>query len=155
MNRILIIIIAVVSAYLIYGSLSEDEKVDTEAVAKIETQVILKDTPEIDEDLIDPDSGIETLDGVYSAKIITNAAETIQEYTFNSNSTFEVDRRIVVPANDRRSFIAKGTYEIVKNEVILTLNEDRNVKFFPKSKMTVKILKDDNLKYDTLILEKQ
>jgi hypothetical protein len=155
MNRILIIIIAVVSAYLIYGSFSEDEKLDTEAVAKIETKVTLKDTPEIDEDLADPNSGMKTLDGVYSAKMITNAAETVQEYSFDSDGTFEVDRRIVVPANDRRSFIAKGTYEIVKNEVILTLNEDRNVKFFPKSVMTLKLLKDDNLKYDTLILEKQ
>lgn len=157
MNKALIVIIVVISAYLIYGSFSNDEKVDLGAVAKVETKSRLKDKPVevIEDELTNTDDTIKHLDGIYSLYFVTDIAETEQEFIFYPDNTFKLTRRIVVPADDHRDFMTKGSYAIIKNEVVMALEESRNTKFFPKSEMRLKMLKDGNLKFDTLIVERQ
>jgi len=157
MKKVLIIIIVVISAYLAYGSFSNDENVDLGATAKIVTKTILKDDPIDDklEALVDPETQIEFLDGIYSLYYVTDIAETKQEFTLYPDNTFILTRKIVVPKNDNRDFASSGSYVINKNEVVLTFIEDRKRNFFPENVIRLKMLKDGNLKYDTEILERQ
>lgn len=159
MNKVIIAIGVILSAYLIYTSVSNDDQneVDLEAVAKIETVTTTKSkaNQETLEEYADEDNGTEYLEGKYSLYYVTDIAETNQVYTFTEDNTFELTRKIVVPANDKRAEISKGTYEIVKNEVLLTFEDERNKKFFPENRITLKMLKDGNLEYDTLIVKKE
>ena len=157
MNKILIAIGVILSAYLIYTSVSKDDEVDLEAVAKIETVSTTKDNSDIQEldELADPDQKTDFLDGSYSLYIATDIAETEQVFSFAENNTFELSRKIVVPTNDKRAEVSKGTYEVIKNEVVLKFEEERDLKVFPENMITLKMLKDGNLKYNTLVVKKQ
>lgn len=156
-RNILIVVVCLLSAYLIYGSFSDEEEVDLKTVVKIETVSKLKDQPvEVtDPDLMDTDEKIASLNGIYSLYLVSNVAETKQEYVMHPDNTFEISREIVVPTNDGRKFFASGTYSIIKNEVALTLDQERNRNFFPDNVIRLKMLKNGNLKYDTEILERQ
>jgi hypothetical protein len=156
MNKVLIAIGVILSAYLIYTSVSSDDKneVDLEAVAKVET-VVTKSNDEIVDNYADSDNDTEYLDGKYSLYYVTEMAETDQVYTFSEDKTFELTREIVVPASHNNEQVSKGTYEIVKNEVVLKFEKERNRKYFPEDVIELKMLKDGNLEYDTLIVKKE
>lgn len=156
MNKVIIAIGVVLSAYLIYTAVSNDDQneVDLEAVAKIET-IVTKPNEEIVDEYADSDNDTEYLDGKYSLYYVTDVAETEQVYTFSKDKTFELSREIVVPASHKNEQVSKGTYEIIKNEVVLKFEEERNKKVFPENVITLKMLKDGNLKYNTLVVEKQ
>ena len=148
--------ILLLAGYLAYDTYSESNEVDLDAIATIDHVVIDPNEPDkADEELEDYDDNTDVLNGVYLVNVVSTIAETSQEYTFERNFNVKVVRSIVVPASDGRSFTASGTYELNKSNVVLTLDKDRNTKFFPSDTMRFKMLKDGNLKYDKLIIEKQ
>ena len=152
MNRILIIIIAVISAYLIYGSFSEDEKVDLEQV------VVVKETNlPITTELDDPsfENSEENLNESYTLSIKSDLGETNQELDLNSDNTFQFRRYVILPKSDKRDTTATGTYSIVKNDITLNFDSNRDVDVFPENVITLKMKKNGNLKYGIFILEKQ
>jgi hypothetical protein len=150
MNKILIGIGVILSAYLIYTAVSNDE--DTSPVLSEKT----KETRDIVEEpeiaaYVNTDK---YLDDSYSLVLETKLATTNQTYTFNRDMTFELRRYVVEPKNDPRDSTTSGTYSIDKNTVALTFKLQRDLEIFPEDVIMLKIIRNGNLKYGNFELIK-
>ena len=147
--------ILLVAGYLAYNTYSESDKVDFDAIAESKTVKITKDSDKSNEVLEEYDTEQDVLNGEYLTSSMTKIADTSQKYTFQSDYSFEIVRTITVPDSDSQSFSVSGTYKINNSKVTLNLGKERHPKFFPHKIMKLKLLKDGNLRYEKLLLEKQ
>ena len=154
MNKALIVIIVVISAYLIYGSFSNDEKVSLEEVATVDKNALdIADVPVTKEPAFENKSA--SLDGVYSLYIKSDLAETNQEFVFQPDGTFTLRRYVLEPKDDGRDVITNGTYTIEKNKVNLIFRENRDIDVFPEQLIILTIKRNGNLVYGVYEVRKQ
>ena len=100
MNKTLIVIIVVISAYLGYTSLTSEEdnssntseKVTSAKEANVQEKIVVSP---VTEDLYDNKKT--TLDGRYVLNITTETTETSQVFKFSSDGTFALNRHMISP----------------------------------------------------------
>jgi len=144
MNKILIVIIVVISAYLAYGSLTNEE--DSTPITSEKTvvnQEAIEQTPEPEEVYNNTSS---TIDGRYVLNITTDTTETSQVFTFSSNGTFELSRQMISP-NPALAGSIEGTYFIQGNIINLVFPADRDKKTFSLDTTEMTIKSETELEY--------
>jgi len=144
MNKILIVIIVVISAYLAYGSLTNEE--DSTPITSEKTvvnQEAIEQTPEPEEVYNNTSS---TIDGRYVLNITTDTTETSQVFTFSSNGTFELSRQMISP-NPALAGSIEGTYFIQDNIINLVFPTDRDKKTFSLDTTEMTIKSETELEY--------
>jgi len=148
MNKALIAIIVVISAYLGYQSLTNEEDNATmtseQSVAK---QEIIEEAPVVEEVYDNKDT---TLDGRYVLNITTETTETSQVFTFSSNGTFELSRQMISP-NPELAGSIEGTYFIKGNTVHLVFPAERDKKTFSVDTGEMTIKSETELEYGAFI----
>jgi len=144
MNKVLIVIIVVISAYLAYGSLSNEE--DNTAIASeksLDIQEEIVETPILEEVY---DNKNTTIEGRYVLNITTETTETSQEFTFSSDGTFELSRQMISP-NPALAGSIEGTYFITGNTINLVFPADRDKKTFSLDTADMTIKSETELEY--------
>jgi hypothetical protein len=145
MNKILIGIGVVLSAYLIYSSINNEEDIttvasetvsDNQEITKVDNQEITNETL-VPEEVYDNNST--TIDGRYILNINTDTTKTSQVFTFSSNGTFELTRSMLSP-NPALGGSVEGSYKVTGNTIDLLFPADRDKKAFSvdTAKMTIR-----------------
>jgi hypothetical protein len=144
MNKVLIVIIVVISAYLAYGSLSnEEESTPITSEKMVVNQEAIQQTPEPEE--LYENNGT-TLDGRYVLNITTDTTETSQVFTFSSDGSFELSRQMISP-NPALGGSIEGSYFITGNTVNLVFPTDRDKKVFSLDTADMTIKSETELEY--------
>ena len=155
MNKIVIGIGVVLSAYLIYTSVNNEEgEAPVSSEKMIENQEITEDTPVLEE-VIPYVNTEEYLDSRYSLLIESDLAKTNQEFTFTSDYNFELRRYVIVPEDDQRDSTTTGTYSMKKNEVTLTFELERDLDVFIEDIIILNMRRNGNLQYGPFELIKE
>lgn len=150
MNRILIIIIAVIGGYLAFTSFNNEETstpIATEASLNTQDEVE-HITETVAKEVYDNKNT--TLDGRYLLNITTETSETSQVFNFSSNGSFELSRQMIRP-NPEQGGSIEGTYFIQGNTVHLVFPVDRDKKTFPLDTAEMTVLSETELKYGNSI----
>lgn len=150
MNKILIGIGVVLSAYLIYSSMDNEEgKAPAVSETVISNQENVADTFVAEpEDVYDNKSA--TIEGRYVLNITTDTTETSQVFIFNSNRTFELNRSMISP-NPALAGEIVGTYTIVGNTINLVFPDDRDKDTFSVDTAEMIIKSETELEYGGFI----
>ncbi|NQY88452.1 MAG: hypothetical protein HRT51_12050 [Colwellia sp.] len=144
MNKVLIGIVVVISAYLAYGSLTnEEDNTAITAEKSLAIQEEIEETP-VPEDVYE-NTGT-TIDGRYVLNITTDTTETSQEFTFSSDGTFELSRQMISP-NPALAGSIEGTYFIQGNTINLVFPADRDKKTFSLDTAEMTIKSETELEY--------
>lgn len=153
MNKALIVIIVVISAYLGYTSINSEE--DNTSIAT-ENNSSAKELDNHKEIAVAPiaevvyDNKNTTLDGHYVLNITTETTETSQVFSFSSNGTFKLNRHMISP-NPALSGSIEGTYFIKGNTVHLVFPADRDNKTFSVDTAEMTIKSESELEYGGFI----
>jgi len=153
MNKALIVIIVVISAYLGYTSINSEEdnasitseKVSPVKEVNVQEKIVVTPVPE---NLYDNKKT--TLDGRYILNITTKTTETSQVFAFSSNGTFKLNRHMISP-NPAISGSIEGTYSITGNTINLVFPAVRDMEAFPVDTATMKIKSETELQYGNFI----
>lgn len=150
MNKALIVIIVIISAYLAYDAVNS--KVETAPITLVKSKDIqeqVKETP-VPEDTYTYDNKSTTLDGRYVLNITTETTETSQVFTFTKNGKFELSRQMISPDPALAGSI-EGTYFIKGNTVHLVFPVDRDKKTFTVDTAEMTIKSETELEYSGFI----
>lgn len=148
MNKVLIVIVVVISAYLAYGSLTNEE--DSTPIASersLDIKDEIEETP-VPEEVYDNTST--TIEGRYVLNITTDTTETSQEFTFSSDGTFELSRQMINP-NPALAGTIEGSYVIQGNIINLVFASDRDKDTFPVDTAEMTIKSETELEYGGFI----
>lgn len=152
MNKVLIGIGIILSAYLIYNAVSsEDESAAITSEKVLDKQDIIENTAvieEVVEDVYDNQSA--TIDGSYILNITTDTTETSQVFDFSSNGTFALNRKMISP-NPELAGSVKGTYTITGNTINLVFPANRDKKTFSVDTAEMTIKSETELEYGGFI----
>ena len=144
MNKVLIVIVVVISAYLGYNSLTnEEDSTSITSEKSLDNQEKKMDIP-VPEEVYDNNST--TLDGRYVLNITTDTTETSQVFTFSSDGTFELSRQMISP-NPALAGSIEGTYFITGNTINLVFPADRDKKTFSLDTADMTIKSETELEY--------
>ena len=152
MNKILIGMGVLLSAYLIYTSVNNEEDTAPIALEKsMNEQVKSEDTMVAVEQIEDVyDNTSATIEGRYVLNITTDTTETSQVFIFNSNRTFELNRSMISP-NPALAGDIVGTYTIVGNIIKLVFPDDRDKDTFSVDTAEMIIKSETELEYSGFI----
>jgi hypothetical protein len=157
MNKVIIAIGVILSAYLIYSSLNSGEEntpvtaeklMDEQQDAVSNTSNVIESFDEEPEVVYDNKSS--TIEGRYILNITTDTTETSQVFEFSSNGTFDLNRKMISP-NPALGGTIEGTYTIKGNIINLIFSPDRNKDLFPVDTGTMTIKSDTELAYGSYI----
>jgi hypothetical protein len=152
MNKILIGIGVVLSAYLIYSSINNEEDIttvasetvsDNQEITKVDNQENTNETP-VPEEVYDNNST--TIDGRYILNITTDTTKTSQVFTFSSNGTFELTRSMISP-NPALGGSVEGSYKVTGNTIDLIFSVERDKETFPVDTGIMTIKSESELEY--------
>ena len=151
MNKVLIVVIVIISAYLAYNSMSETEVTTTNTTTnqRLDIQEQIKETP-VPEETYTYDNKSTTLDGRYVLNITTETTETSQVFTFSKNGKFELNRQMISP-DPALAGSTEGTYFIKGNIVHLVFPADRDKKTFTVDTAEMVIKSETELEYSGFI----
>ena len=145
MNKILIGVIVVIAGYLAFTSISNEKENTTENT--IVKQEKIEEIP-VPENTYKNEKM--TLDGTYILNITTDTTETSQVFTFSSDGTFELNRKMINP-NPALAGSIQGTYFIQNNTVNLVFPADRDKKTFAVDTAEMTIISETELEYSGYI----
>jgi hypothetical protein len=156
MNKVLIAIGVILSAYLIYSSLNSDDDntpVATETFIDDQEDVVstsgaVETFVEEAEDVYDNKST--TIDGRYVLNITTDTTETSQVFDFSSNGTFALNRKMISP-NPALAGSVEGTYTIKGNIINLVFPDVRDKDTFSVDTAEMIIKSETELEYGGFI----
>ena len=131
MNKVLIAVGVILSAYLIYSAVNGEE--DSTPVATEERmdeqQEVVSNSGVIESFEQEPeevyDNKSTTIEGRYILNITTSTTETSQVFDFSSNGTFALNRKMISP-NPALAGSIEGTYAIKGNIIKLVFPTDRD-----------------------------
>ena len=150
MNKALIVIIVIISAYLAYDAVnSKEETAPITSVKSKDIQEQVKEPP-VPEETYTYDNKSTTLDGRYVLNITTETTETSQVFTFSKNGKFELNRQMISP-NPELAGSVEGTYFIKGNTVHLVFPTDRDKKTFTVDTAEMVIKSETELEYSGFI----
>ena len=151
MNKVLIVIVVVITAYLAFGSLnSTDDNTKITPEKSLGSQEKIEEAPTPKEVY---DNKNTTLDGRYILNITTDTSETSQVFTFSSDGTFELSRQMISP-NPALAGSIEGTYFIQGNIVNLVFPVDRDKKTFTLDTADMIIKSETELEYGGFIAQR-
>lgn len=151
MNKVLIVIIVIISAYLAYNSMSDTEENTsvTSSTQRLDIKEQIKEAP-VPEETYTYDNKSTSLDGRYILNITTETTETSQVFTFSSDGKFELSRQMISPDPSLAGSI-EGTYFIKGNTVHLVFPADRDKKTFTVDTAEMTIKSETELEYSGFI----
>jgi hypothetical protein len=152
MNKVLIGIGIILSAYLIYSAVnSDDESTAITSEKVLDKQEITQNAAVIEEVVEDVyDNKSATIEGRYILNITTDTTETSQVFDFNSNGTFELNRKMISP-NPALAGNIEGTYTITGNTINLVFPANRDKDTFSVDTAEMKIKSETELEYGGFI----
>ena len=154
MNKILIAVGIILSAYLIYSSINSNDNVsDVSNENPVIEQPSKAETPsQMVEEIVEEvyDNKRRTLDGRYVLNITTETTETSQVFDFASNGTFTLSRKMISPDPSLAGTII-GTYTIKGNIINLAFPAERDKKTFSVDTAEMTIKSDTEIEYGGFI----
>ncbi|WP_339722879.1 hypothetical protein [uncultured Paraglaciecola sp.] len=151
MNKVLIGLGIILSAYLIYSAVSNE---DTESnITTTEQNIEVKEKQEMYEEYQLSDDDQAGVYGTYAIIVENEKMAAKQVYTLNSDGTFDHTRTMSRPKD--LSGNSTGSYVLNKNLITLTFAEDRDTTVFPLQIIEMALLKNGNLKSGNQELIKQ
>lgn len=156
MNKVLIAIGVILSAYLIYSSLNSEEdntpvaneKLMVEQQEVVSKSGVIESFDEEPEEVYDNKSS--TIEGRYILNITTDTTETSQVFDFSSNGTFDLNRKMISP-NPALAGSISGTYAIKGNIINLIFPADRDKDTFSVDTAEMIIKSETELEYGGFI----
>jgi len=148
MNKVLIGIGVVLSAYLIYISVNNEE--DNIPIA---SETFLENQENVESTLVPEvvyNNKSTTIDGRYVLNITTDTTETSQVFTFSSDGTFKLSRNMISP-NPALAGTVEGSYTITGNTIDLVFPADRDKKTFSVDTAQMTIKSDTEIEYSSFI----
>ena len=154
MNKILIAVGIIVSAYLIYSSMNSNDNnaKDTIETSTPESQTESVSSPQQVEEIVEDvyDNKRKTLDGRYVLNISTETTETSQVFDFSTNGSFTLSRKMISPDPSLAGTVI-GTYTIKGNTIHLSFPAERDKKTFSVDTAGMTIKSESEIEYGGFI----